>query len=69
MFLQARSDAINAERSAVLDASRRGLISNEIAEEVSGDLAHRLAALEFIRARLGAGQEIDTEPEALEDGE
>ena len=69
MFLQARADSINAERSAVLDATRRGLISSDVAEDVSVDLAYRLAALEFIRARLGAGQEIDTEPEALEDGE
>jgi Na+:H+ antiporter len=67
MFLQARSDAIHAERSAVLDASRRGLISSEIADEVSGDLAHRLAALEFLRSRLGTAQTIDTEPAPLED--
>ncbi|NOX22193.1 MAG: Na+/H+ antiporter [Actinobacteria bacterium] len=69
MFLQARSDAINAERSAVLDASRRGLISGEIADEVSGDLAHRLAALEFLRSRLGAAQTIDTEPGMLGEDE
>jgi len=69
MFLQARSDAINAERSAVLDASRRGLISGEIADEVSGDLAHRLAALEFLRSRLGAAQMIDTEPATLGEDE
>ncbi len=66
MFLQARADAINAERSAVLDANRRGLISNEIAEEVSGDLAHRLAALEFLRARFGDAQQVETEPERPE---
>ncbi len=66
MFLQARSDAINAERSAVLDANRRGLISTEIAEEVMEDLAHRLAALEFLRVRFGDAQEVETEPEQRE---
>jgi CPA1 family monovalent cation:H+ antiporter len=63
MFLQARADALNAERSAVLDVARRGLVSTEIAEEFSDDLAHRLAALEFLRARLGTAQEVETEPE------
>ena len=63
MFLQARADALNAERSAVLDVARRGLISNEVAEEFTDDLAHRLAALEFLRARLAVAQEVDTEPE------
>jgi CPA1 family monovalent cation:H+ antiporter len=67
MFLQARADALNAERSAVLDVNRRGLISTEIAEEVSDELAHRLAALEFLRARLGAAQEVETEPQRPED--
>jgi CPA1 family monovalent cation:H+ antiporter len=66
MFLQARADALNAERSAVLDVSRRGLISTEIAEEVSDELAHRLAALEYLRARLGTAQEVETEPEIPE---
>ena len=66
MFLQARADALNAERSAVLDVSRRGLIGSEIAEEISEELAHRLAALEFLNARLGAAQEIETEPETTE---
>ncbi len=69
MFLQARADALNAERSAVLDVARRGLVSSEIAEEFSNDLAHRLAALEFLRSRLGVAQEIETEPEPLEDAE
>jgi CPA1 family monovalent cation:H+ antiporter len=69
MFLQARSDALNAERSAALDAARRGLIRSEIAEEVSTELAHRLAALEFLRSRVGASQEIETEPLPNEESE
>jgi CPA1 family monovalent cation:H+ antiporter len=68
MFLQARSDALNAERSAAFDASRRGLISAEIAHDVSQELAHRLAALEFLRSRLGVPQEVETEPEPTEEG-
>ncbi len=63
MFLQARADALNAERTAVLDLARRGLVGAEIAEEFSNDLAHRLAALEFLRSRLGAAQVVETEPE------
>jgi CPA1 family monovalent cation:H+ antiporter len=52
MFLQARAEAINAERSAVLDAARRGLISSDIAEEQTVALNNRLAALEFLESRL-----------------
>ncbi|MGA9595137.1 MAG: sodium:proton antiporter, partial [Acidimicrobiia bacterium] len=68
MFLQARSNALNAERSAAFDAARRGLISSEIARDVSNELANRLAALEFLRSRLGTAQQIETEPDSDGDG-
>lgn len=67
MFLQVRSDALNAERSAIREATRRGLISGEVAEEVADELAHRLAALEFLRGRLVSGQAVARDTETSED--
>lgn len=52
MYLQARADSLNAERSALLDAQRRGLISAEVTEELFEHLNNRLAALNFIEGRL-----------------
>ena len=57
MFLQVRADALAAERSAVFDAARHGLISTEIAEESARELAYRLAALDFLRNHVDAGEE------------
>ena len=51
-FLKTRADLLNAERTGLLDAVRRGLVGEEAAKESAADLANRLAALEFIRARL-----------------
>ncbi|MBK8904851.1 MAG: Na+/H+ antiporter [Anaerolineaceae bacterium] len=48
MYLQAREDALNAERSAIGEASRRGLISNEVHDELITELNNRVAALEII---------------------
>ena len=52
MFLRVRADLLRAERAGLLDAVRRGLVSAEVAEEATADLDTRLAALDFIRARL-----------------
>ena len=52
MFLRIRADLLKAERAGLLDAVRRGLVTAEVSEEVSSDLAARLAALDFIRGRL-----------------
>ena len=60
MFLQARSDSLNAERSAVLEASRRGLISSEVAEEMIEQLNNRLSALGFIESRLTHNVDLPT---------
>ena len=51
-FLKTRADLLNAERTGLLEAVRRGLVGEEAAKESAADLANRLAALEFIRARL-----------------
>lgn len=52
IFLRVRADLLKAEKSALLDAIRHGLVSTEVAEEVTGDLDTRLAALDFIRSQL-----------------
>jgi CPA1 family monovalent cation:H+ antiporter len=57
MYLQAREDALNAERSAVGEASRRGLISNEVHDELIFELNNRVAALEIIKRNRGLGVE------------
>ena len=54
MVLRIRTELLKAERTGLLDAARRGLISDEIAESFTSDLANRLAAIDFIRARMAA---------------
>ncbi|MCA9916520.1 MAG: Na+/H+ antiporter [Anaerolineales bacterium] len=53
MYLQAREDALNAERSAIGEASRRGLISNEVHDELIIELNNRVAALDIIKKNRG----------------
>lgn len=53
LFLQAREDVLKAERSAISDAWRRGLISQEVYDELSGEVNNRMAALEIIHENRG----------------
>jgi CPA1 family monovalent cation:H+ antiporter len=53
MLLQAREDVLKAERSAITDAARRGLIAEEVHEEVIRATDKRMAALELIKANRG----------------
>ena len=62
MYLQAREDALNAERSAIGEASRRGLISNEVNDELIIELNNRVAALEIIMKNRG----LDVEKQKAE---
>ena len=55
MFLQARADAISAERSAIADAALRGIVSDSTAEHLAADLAYRLAALDLISEAYNDG--------------
>lgn len=55
MLISARRDALLAEQSALLDLSRRGLASSEIAHELNVDIDHRLAALELLEERWEEG--------------
>jgi len=49
LFLQARTDALRAERSAVTDAMQRDLISEQIHEELVHEADNRLGALDLIK--------------------
>ena len=64
MYLQAREDALNAERSAIGEASRRGLIANEVHDELIIDLNNRVAALEIIKKNRG----LDVERQETDHG-
>jgi CPA1 family monovalent cation:H+ antiporter len=56
MFLQARADAISAERSAIAEAALRGIVSADTAEHLSSELAYRLAALDLISEKYNDGE-------------
>jgi CPA1 family monovalent cation:H+ antiporter len=48
ILLQARRGALQAERSALGDALRRGLLSDDVYEELRSDVDHRLEAITLI---------------------
>lgn len=50
MILQARADTLRAERSAIADVFRRGLVSQEIHDDLVRLTDNRRAALDFILA-------------------
>ena len=52
MVLQARKDLIQAERTALGDANRRGLISEEVLNELVVEMDNRSAALELIKETM-----------------
>jgi CPA1 family monovalent cation:H+ antiporter len=52
MLIQARREALQAERGALGDALRRGLLSERTFEELRSDVDHRLEALELIQASI-----------------
>ena len=49
LFLQARTDALRAERSAITDAMQRDVISNKVHDELVHAADHRMAALDIIK--------------------
>lgn len=53
MYLQAREDVLRAERSAVADAARRGLISEDVHHVLTRDLNDQVAALEVLKDNRG----------------
>ena len=60
MVLQAREDVLRAERNAVADAARRGLISDEVQDELVREIDNHFAALDLMRqARSHAAVRCD----------
>lgn len=64
LFLQARTDSLRAERSAVTDAMQRDLISEQIHEELVHEADNRLGALDLIKENRKS-QSIKNQEEAL----
>ena len=69
MYIQARADTLRAERSALQDAARRGLIAEDVLTELTVEINDHLAALEFIEgdARQGDIVQVPTEEEGDRD--
>ncbi len=51
MLLEARREALRAERGALWDALRRSVLSDAVYEELSTEIDHRLEALNLIQGR------------------
>lgn len=51
MLLQARRDALFAEKSALTDIVRTGLVDSQVAEHLSVELNNRMAAIDLIEER------------------
>jgi len=52
LLLQTRKEALRAERGALIDALRQGLVSTEVFEELRADIDRRLEALALIQASV-----------------
>ena len=52
MILQARRDLIQAERTAISDAARRGLISEDVYHDLIAETDNRFEALELIKEAM-----------------
>ena len=67
MYIRARADTLQAERSALQDAARRGFISNEVLAELSAEVNEHLAALEFIEGDARQGEVLPVESDEVAD--
>jgi CPA1 family monovalent cation:H+ antiporter len=61
MLLQARREALKAERGALWDAVRRNLLSDPVYEKLSTEIDYRLEALELIHSAAGERQAAEEE--------
>jgi CPA1 family monovalent cation:H+ antiporter len=52
LLLQTRKETLEAEQGALIDALRRGVISEEVFEELRADIDRRLEALAVIQASI-----------------
>ena len=64
MLMQARREALTAERTALTDFLRTGMIEAAVAEELSVELSDRLAVLDLLEERW----ESDPEPSFEREG-
>jgi CPA1 family monovalent cation:H+ antiporter len=64
MVLQARRDALRAERTAIGDAARRGLISDDVYHQLIRETDNQAAALDVIGTKMRAVAHGDDGPEA-----
>ncbi len=60
-LLQARQKALHGERAALMGALRRGILSNEVFEELRADVDRRLEALTLIRTAFRSRQQSQGE--------
>lgn len=67
IVLQAREDVLQAERSALADLNRRGLISEQVYHDLIQETDGRTAALELIRSTWGMGN-METKESENQDG-
>ncbi|MDF1596114.1 MAG: Na+/H+ antiporter [Acidimicrobiia bacterium] len=67
IYIRARTDTLRAERSALQDAARRGLIAEDVLHELTADLNDHLAALEFIEGDARQGDIPQMPPEEVAD--
>ena len=63
IVLQAREDVLRAERSALTDLNRRGLISEAVYHDLIQETDGRAAALELVRSTWGMGNMESKESE------
>jgi CPA1 family monovalent cation:H+ antiporter len=68
MYIQARADTLRAERRALQDAARRGLIADDVLTELTADINNHLAALEFIEGDARQGDIVQVPSEEADDG-
>jgi CPA1 family monovalent cation:H+ antiporter len=61
VVLRARREALRAERGALGDALRQGLVSEDVYRELAGEVDRRLEALTLIGASIGAPMEDSAE--------
>jgi hypothetical protein len=70
LFLQARTDALRAERSAITDAMQHDVISEAVHEELVHAADNRMAALDLIReSRRPRSSTPETSPATEKDVE
>jgi hypothetical protein len=61
MLLQARREALKAERGALWDAVRRNLLSDPVYDDLSTEIDYRLEALDLMHSASHERQAVEEE--------